>query len=97
VLVLEKASAVERGGNSRFTGGIVRFVYDGLDDLVPLVPNLSDDQIARLDVPPYSAHAYTEDIMRVSEGKADPELTRVLVDNSYPTLRWMQTVVPVYS
>jgi tricarballylate dehydrogenase len=92
VLVLEKASAEERGGNSRFTGGIVRFVYDGLDDIVPLVPDLSDDQIARLDVQPYSAHAYTEDIMRMSEGKADPDLTRVLVDNSYSTLRWMQTL-----
>ena len=29
VLVMEKASPEERGGNSRFTGGIVRFVYDG--------------------------------------------------------------------
>ena len=92
VLVLEKASAEERGGNSRFTGGIVRFVYDGLDDIVPLVPDLSDEQIARLDVQPYSAQAFTEDILRMSEGKADPELTRVLVDNSYPTLRWMQTL-----
>jgi tricarballylate dehydrogenase len=92
VLVLEKASVEERGGNSRFTGGIVRFVYDGLDDIVPLVPDLSDEQIARLDVQPYSAEAYTGDIMRMSEGKADPELTRVLVDESYPTLRWMQTL-----
>jgi tricarballylate dehydrogenase len=92
VLVLEKASPEERGGNSRFTGGIVRFVYDGLDDIVPLVPDLSHDQIARLDVQPYSAEAYTQDIMRMSEGKADPTLTRVLVENSYPTLRWMQTL-----
>ena len=90
VLVLEKASADERGGNSRFTGGIVRFVYDGLDDIVPLVPDLSDAEIARLDVQPYSAEAYTQDIMRMSEGKADPTLTSVLVQNSYPTLRWIK-------
>ena len=92
VLVLEKASADERGGNSRFTGGIVRFVYDGLDDIVPLVPDLSEAEIARLDVQPYSAEAYTQDIMRMSEGKADPTLTSVLVDNSYQTLRWMQSL-----
>src|SRR5262245_11728637 len=92
VLVLEKASADERGGNSRFTGGIVRFVYNGLDDIVPLVPDLSDAEIARLDVQPYSAEAYTQDIMRMSEGKADPTLTSVLVHNSYPTLRWMQSL-----
>jgi tricarballylate dehydrogenase len=92
VLVLEKACVDERGGNSRFTGGIVRFVYDGLDDIVPLVPDLSDAEIARLDVQPYSAEAYTQDIMRMSEGKADPTLTSVLVQNSYPTLRWMQSL-----
>jgi tricarballylate dehydrogenase len=92
VLVLEKASADERGGNSRFTGGIVRFVYSGLADIVPLVPELSEAEQARLDVQPYPAEAYTQDIMRMSEGKADPILTRVLVDNSYPTLRWMQSL-----
>ena len=92
VLVLEKASAEERGGNSRFTGGIVRFVYDGLDEIVPLVPDLSDEQVALLDVQPYSAEDYTGVIMSMSEGKADPELTRVLVEDSYPTLRWMQTL-----
>ena len=92
VLVLEKASADERGGNSRFTGGIVRFVYDGLDDIVPLVPDLSEAEIARLDVQPYSADTYAQDIMRMSEGKAHPTLTSVLVHNSYPTLRWMQSL-----
>lgn len=92
VLVLEKASADERGGNSRFTGGIVRFVHNGLDDIVALVPDLSDAEIARLEVEPYSAEAYTRDIMRMSEGKADPTLTKVLVDNSYQTLRWMQSL-----
>ena len=72
VLVLEKASADERGGNSRFTGGIVRFVYHGLDDIVPLVPDLSEAEIARLDVQPYSADAYTQDIRvrRVQIGRA---------------------------
>jgi tricarballylate dehydrogenase len=89
VLVLEKASADERGGNSRFTGGIVRFVYNGLDDIVPLV-RPGDAEIAwtynrtrRRRIP---------DIMRMSEGKADPTLTSVLVQNSYPTLRWMQSL-----
>ena len=92
VLVLEKACADERGGNSRFTGGIVRFVYNGLDDIVPLVPDLSAAEIARLDVQPYSAEAYTQDILRLSEGKANPTLTSVLVHNSYQTLRWMQSL-----
>ncbi|HYY99916.1 MAG TPA: FAD-dependent oxidoreductase, partial [Candidatus Binatia bacterium] len=33
VLVLEAAPEVERGGNSRFSGGIFRTAHDGLDHL----------------------------------------------------------------
>jgi tricarballylate dehydrogenase len=92
VLVLEKAPSDERGGNSRFTGGIVRFVQGGLEDILPLVPDLTEAEIARLEVEPYPAETYVDDIMRLSEGKADPALTRVLVDNSYQTVRWMQSL-----
>ncbi len=92
VLVLEKASPEERGGNSRFTGGIVRFAHRGLEDILPLVPDLPEEEIARLEVTPYPAATYTDDIMRMSEGKADPLLTRLLVDNSYQTIRWMQSL-----
>lgn len=89
VLVLEKASTAERGGNSRFTGGIVRFAHNGLEDILPLVPELTETEIARLDVQPYPVETYVRDVMRLSEGKADPALTQVLVQNSYPTVRWM--------
>jgi tricarballylate dehydrogenase len=92
VLVLEKAPYEDRGGNSRFTGGIVRFAQRGLEDILPLVPDLTEAEIARLEVEPYPAEAYVNDIMRLSEGKADPALTRVLVDNSYQTVRWMQSL-----
>jgi tricarballylate dehydrogenase len=92
VLVLEKAAYEDRGGNSRFTGGIVRFAHGGLEDILPLVPDLTEAEIARLDVEPYSAETYVSDVMRLSEGKADPALTRVLVHNSYQTVRWMQSL-----
>src|ERR671925_1663696 len=92
VLVLEKAPYDDRGGNSRFTGGIVRFAHGGLEDILPLVPDLTEAEIARLEVEPYPAGTYLDDIMRLSEGKADPALTRMLVDNSYPTVRWMQSL-----
>jgi tricarballylate dehydrogenase len=92
VLVLEKAPYEDRGGNSRFTGGIVRFAHSGLEDILPLVPDLTEAEIERLEVEPYSAEAYVDDIMRLSEGKADPALTRVLVERSYQTVRWMQSL-----
>ena len=92
VLVLEKAPFDDRGGNSRFTGGIVRFAHNGLRDIIPLVPELTEAESSRLDVEPYPAAAYLDDIMRLSEGKADPALTRILVQHSYQTVRWMQTL-----
>jgi len=70
----------------------VRFALGGLEDILPLVPDLTEAEITRLEVEPYSAETYVDDINRLSEGKADPALTRVLVDNSYQTVRWMQSL-----
>ena len=45
VLVLERAPEDEAGGNSRFTAGAFRCVYDGVEDLRKLMPDLSDEAI----------------------------------------------------
>ena len=42
VVVLEKATQKLRGGNTRFTGGVFRCTYNGLDDLVALVRDNDD-------------------------------------------------------
>ena len=49
VLVLEAAPIEQSGGNSRFTAGAMRVVYDGVDDLARLMPELSEDEKARTD------------------------------------------------
>ena len=41
VLVLERAPRRESGGNSRFTAGAIRFAYEGVDDLIALMPDLT--------------------------------------------------------
>src|SRR6476646_6269292 len=46
VLVLERAPEEESGGNSRFTAGAFRCVYDGVDDLRTLMPDLTDEEVA---------------------------------------------------
>ena len=43
VIVLERAPEDEAGGNSRFTAGAIRCVYDGIDDLRALMPDLTDE------------------------------------------------------
>ena len=89
VLVLEKAPEYLRGGNSYFTGGLFRFRYDGVDDVMALMPDMSPDEGSRIDVGSYPAAAYYSDVMRVTEGLSDPQLVQTLVDESYPTMRWM--------
>ena len=37
ILVIEKASKKERGGNSRYTNGAFRFAYKGYSDLKKIV------------------------------------------------------------
>ena len=46
VLILERAPDKEAGGNSRFTAGAFRCVYNGVDDLRALMPDLTDDEVA---------------------------------------------------
>jgi tricarballylate dehydrogenase len=87
VVVLEKAPEILRGGNTRFTGGIFRFTYDGLDDLLPIVKNTDDASDVVVD--PYPAAAFERDLQRVTGGRSDPLLSRVLIERSYDTVRWM--------
>nr|MCS5605368.1 FAD-dependent oxidoreductase [Alphaproteobacteria bacterium] len=39
VVVLERAPQDEAGGNSRFTAGAIRTVYNGHDDILDLMPD----------------------------------------------------------
>ena len=87
VLVLEKATQKLRGGNTRFTGGVFRCTYNGLDDLVALVRN--NDDPGDVVVDPYTKEDYLQDIERVTGGRADPELIQTLITRSYDTVRWM--------
>jgi tricarballylate dehydrogenase len=53
VLVLEKASEGERGGNSTFTAGGFRFVHDGLEDLrQDVLVDLSEAEANQTYIPP---------------------------------------------
>ena len=89
VLILEKAPEYLRGGNTFFTGGGFRFAYNGLEDLRKLMPAMSDEEAASVDVGSYTQDKFYSDIMRVTVGLSDPELLQILVSQSYPTMQWM--------
>ena len=90
VTVLEKAPVYLRGGNSYFAGGLFRFAYDGFDDILQIVTDISKEQRASMDVGSYPQTAYYSDVMRVTEGLSDPEMVQLLVSQSLPAMRWMK-------
>ena len=90
VLVLERAGEDESGGNSRFTAGAMRVVYDGVDDLKALMPDLTDEEIAQTDFGTYTQDQFYDDMARVTQYRADPDMVELLVTRSRETLRWMR-------
>ena len=90
VLVLECAPEAEAGGNSRFTAGAIRFAYNGADDIKTIVPDLTDAELANTDFGTYTEDQFFDDMFRVTQHKADPDLVEVLVRQSFPTMKWMR-------
>jgi tricarballylate dehydrogenase len=90
VLVLERAPEAESGGNSRFTAGAFRCVYDGVDDLKALMPDLTAEEVANTDFGTYTEEKFFDDMGRVTEYRTDPELCELLVTRSKDTMRWMR-------
>ncbi len=91
VVVLEKAPYEFRGGNTRFSGGLMRFAYSGVDDVKELMPNLTEDDLSRLDMGTYSVQDFYDSVMRVTSGEADPALTRICAEQSLDTMKWMSS------
>jgi len=100
VLVLERAPGEESGGNTRFTAGAIRCVYNGVEDLRALMPDLSEAEISRTDFGTYTEEQFFDDMARVTENRTDPDLCELLVRRSRPTMMWLQSkgirFVPIY-
>jgi len=91
ILVLERAPEEESGGNSRFTAGLLRIVYNGADDMKRLIDDLSPEVLAQTDFGAYTEEQFLDDIARVTEYRCDPELTEILVKRSLETALWMKS------
>ena len=89
VTLLERAPFELRGGNSRFTAGAMRTVYEGVADLRRLMPELTADEMDRADFGSYSREQFYDDLGRVTQYRIDPDLAEKLVEESFETLLWM--------
>ena len=83
VLMLEAAPEDESGGNSRFTAGSIRVVYNGVDDIKTLVPDLTPAEIDTTDFGTYTADQFFDDMARVTQNRADPDLVELLVTQEF--------------
>jgi tricarballylate dehydrogenase len=90
VLVLERAGEDEAGGNSRFTAGLMRVAYAGVDDLKRVIPDLTAEEIARTDFGTYTEAQFLDDMARLTEYRCDPDLTEILAKRSLATVEWMR-------
>ena len=90
VTVLERAPEAARGGNSAFTGGAFRTVYEGVEDIAHLVPDLTEQERDSSDFGRYDAEKFYLDLCELSGYRADPLLIDILVQQSLPTLSWMR-------
>ena len=88
VLLLERAPLEERGGNSSFTEGLMRFVYRGKEDIVALSPDLTPDELAS-DFGSYTEEKFFDDMARVTQNRTDPDLCEILVKQSNATVYWI--------
>lgn len=79
VILLEKTSEAERGGQTRY---VESFRVPSADSGLP-------ERGYEFAISDYTAADFHDDIMAQTNGKADPELAQQLVDAAAPTLAWL--------
>ena len=87
VLIIEKASKKEAGGNSRYTNGSYRFAYKNFSDLKKIIPKLK--QSKKIDYGKYPKSSFYDDMIKVTKNKTDKKLSKILVNDSHEVIYWL--------
>ncbi len=90
VIMLEAAPIEDCGGNSRYTAGLMRVAFNGVDDLAQLIPDLTEEEKKTHDFGSYTAEAYYDDMGRITQYSTDPDLCEILISRSFETLVWLR-------
>jgi tricarballylate dehydrogenase len=90
VIMLEAAPLEDCGGNSRYTAGLMRFVFNGVDDLAQVIPDLTEEEKKLHDFGTYTSDQYYDDMGRITQYRTDPDLCELLITRSFETLVWMR-------
>jgi len=89
--IIEKAPREERGGNSALTGHM-RFPYNSVEDLIPLIDDPKDEEIEaiRQKLPSRTEEQLRNEILTTTAGLADRDLLETHVTNAYDTILWLR-------
>ena len=90
VIMLESAPIEECGGNSRYTGGLMRFVFNNVEELAQVIPDLTEEEKKLHDFGTYTSDQYFDDMGRITQYRTDPELCELLITRSYDTVVWLR-------
>lgn len=89
VLVLEKAPEELRGGNTHYSGGLLRIAFSEVAEILRLVPKARELPGFVEGVEAYPRDLFWADLRRMTSGRTDPELGEILISNSFATACWM--------
>ncbi|MDQ2801625.1 MAG: FAD-dependent tricarballylate dehydrogenase TcuA, partial [Pseudomonadota bacterium] len=64
--------------------------YQSVAELRELMPDLTDEEVARTDFGSYTEDQFFDDMFRVTRNRTDPRLCELLVRRSFETLSWMR-------
>ncbi|KAK5686867.1 hypothetical protein LTR17_026776 [Elasticomyces elasticus] len=90
VLLVDKCPESWAGGNGYFTAGAYRTQHNGLEDILPVVSNVADDIVDKIDLPAYTHADFQGDLDRVTGDRSDKKLGSYLVGESLDTVRWLK-------
>src|SRR5918998_3510443 len=101
VLVIEKARPELAGGNSKYTAGAMRFIYNKKEDLLPLLQDPGDPRLPSTDFGSYTAEKFAEDLLGFNDGRPLSVEQQALIAQSYDAVRWLAShdvkFEPIYS
>ncbi|KAK7056683.1 hypothetical protein VNI00_002400 [Paramarasmius palmivorus] len=95
VLIVDKCPVEWVGGNGYFTAGAHRTVHNGLDDLLPIVNNVTPESAKKIDMEPYTEDQFKSDILRLGDGKPDKPLVEAMVRDSRDAIGWLASHVGI--
>lgn len=101
VLMIEKARPELAGGNSKYTAGAMRFVYNNKEDLLPLLQDPGDPRLPSTDFGSYTAQKFEGDLLGFNDGRPLSVEQQALITQSYDVIRWLAShevkFEPIYS